>query len=111
MSPERSNGLTEKELKQLQIVYENATPEERRAMEIRDLGYPITPNPKTPPSQYEIINKDRFHFMTDEERIRRYDEDVRIVSEVKKAQRQKEIELYGQPFKNEPGYAKPGDGC
>lgn len=42
MPPERLNGLTDEALEELREAYEDASPEERRAMEIRDLGYPLT---------------------------------------------------------------------
>ena len=47
MLPERTNGLSDEELEKIRIEYDNATPDERRAMEIRDLGYPMTQINKT----------------------------------------------------------------
>lgn len=46
---QRVNGLTDNDLEKLRDEYGKASPEERRAMEIRDLGYPLTriEKPKT----------------------------------------------------------------
>lgn len=44
---QRANGLTEKDLDKLRDEYMNASPAERRAIEIRDLGYPLTRIEKT----------------------------------------------------------------
>jgi hypothetical protein len=44
---QRANGLTDKDLQKLRDEYMNASPAQRRAIEIRDLGYPLTHAEKT----------------------------------------------------------------
>lgn len=58
---QRANSLTDKDLEILRKEYENASDEERRALEIRDLGYPLTNTDAETETLVRIVPNNRYY--------------------------------------------------